>query len=194
MWISRSPFSLMSASYFLDPPQDRWPGIHVSDVIKHLNSRKYKDNNDDSLMAMGRVWEANIRPWIEAECGKSGAKFIPSIQIRNKETGLVGNLDGMIEIMTIPSAAVECKFTTKDKLEIESEWAWLTQIKTYCYMLGVGMCWLVVLRLGRNPRGNPRAETTLNILTFTREEIEENWQMMVNGVEDLKTRSSYGNA
>jgi hypothetical protein len=159
----------------------RTPGTHVSDIIRHIDKamNKEKDNkfteDDLELFAIiGRMWEAQI----------SKAMLKPPRYERIGEIECDGIIMSPDSIDTVEWSLQEFKVTWRSaRRTIESEFKWLTQVKAYCYALGmcrVSIYALYVCGTYQPPVPIPKAWDLL----FSPSELQDNWAMLLRNKEE----------
>lgn len=177
---------LSTVADLLDPPLPRDETLpHVTgllrlgqQILRGKNGDSTPSTHDRDLMAMGRIWEAVVRPDIHRRAAELGMQFQPQVILR--ADNIIGSLDGLIEIVSpsgpISLAVVECKLRFA-RIDDPRGSNWMDQVRAYCHMAGVVTAWMPVLYL---PRGEPGAEYRLHKLNFTQQEIGETWEMLRN--------------
>jgi len=181
------PHALESIANSFDPPQNRMPGWHVTDLKKAADAIAKKqdvpnggwewEGDTSGLMAWGRMWEASVRYWVMDYTGRMGFKVTFSDVIEADD--IIGNLDGMVYSNTGEGIAiVEMKATTTKDTDPLTKPNWISQAKAYCHMAGVNQVWFIVLHMPRT--GAPEAKVYQHIITFEDWEIMENWQMLLS--------------
>jgi len=175
----------------LDPPQDRKPGYHVTDLMYAARTladgkqvvKKGPIVDNTGMMSLGRLWEAACRPWTEAYCKRLGLEYQHSVE--RIEDGILANLDGVaVNGGGRTAAVIEAKCTTSVKnADPTQNWYWMQQVKAYCYIEGVNQVWFTLLYLPR--AAAPMALSGVHVVTFNQTEIGETWQMLVNTRDHL---------
>lgn len=167
-----------------DPPQPRDNSqVHVSDLInkaaKVVGLPSYSDAEPTAaqrnIMALGRLWEAMVRPMIQDLAIKEGLEF--EAQRTCEVDRVVGSLDGVLRGTEGLHAVVETKSRWAESGDPTENWRWMAQVKAYCFMVVCTRVWMPVLYLPR--RGPPNAEFVLHKLEFAPHELAENWQMLM---------------
>jgi len=190
------PHTLESIVDPFDPPQNRKPGWHVTDLKKaadaiakgqEVPNGGWEFTGDTSgLMSWGRMWEAVVRDWLDQKCLDMGMLFLPPEPYSPgiEEDGIIANLDGEIHSFNgIRIAVAEMKATTTADTNPLLKPNWMCQTKAYCHMAGVNQVWFIVLHMPR--RGAPEARVYQHIVTFEDWELAENWNMLISTKEYL---------
>jgi len=173
--------SLPSIADILDPPQTRKSGYHITSLISaaismsKLETPEPDGDIDDTtgMMALGRIWEAASRPYLNSYFESLGLYYEPSIEW--EKDGIIGNLDGLV-LADTPVGVVETKLTTRRNPDPTTNYKWLSQAKSYCYIAGVPLAWFLVLHIPRS--GPPTATPYLYTIQFSDQELEEIWGML----------------
>jgi len=201
------PHQLSDIIDCFDPPQNRKPGWHVTDLYYaaeaiskgKLDGFVHEKLNvpwvDDSGMpSWGRMWEGAVRDWVDKKTLDMGLLFLPPEPNSPGMVvdGIIANLDGQIicgDPLTYDDehnvAVVEMKATTGSNSPFD-HLNWIAQTKAYCHMIGVNQVWFIVLHMPR--RGAPTAKVYQHIVTFEDWEITENWQMLISTKEYLESK------
>lgn len=176
---------LMEVAEIIDPSKPRSEGHHVSELIttaeKVSGKKTYYDKEPDAqslgIMAMGRIWEAIVRPYLETRVQVWGYDSI-IFGLELEKDGIYGSLDGaFIGQSQTALSEMKCRFSgPRDDFPL-GHWRYMTQIKTYCKMLDTTKACMPVLHIENRP---PRCTFILYWIEFEAHEIEENWQMMLN--------------
>jgi len=170
-----------------DPPGYRDESVvHVSDLVSRaatlVGLPSYSSETTEAqrnIMALGRLWEAMVRPTVKELAESEGLQFCPKEpRVMN---GVVGSLDGTLIKKGEPAsrtyAVVETKSRWTDSGDPRDNFRWMAQVKAYCWMSMCTRAWMPVLYLPR--RGPPNAEFVLHKLEFLPHELAENWQMLI---------------
>ena len=169
-----------------DPPGYRDESVvHVSDLVSRaatlVGLPSYSSETTEAqrnIMALGRLWEAMVRPTVKELAELEGLQFIPTVpRVMND---VVGSLDGILVEEGAPDVAcavVETKSRWTSSGDPTSNWRWMAQVKAYCFMSMCTRAWMPVLYLPR--KGPPNAEFVLHRLEFLPHELAENWQMLM---------------
>ena len=194
--IKSDQIDLNLAADLADPPQPRDHGkLHVSDLINEVarlsGYRKYYYGNEPSpqgwnIMAMGRLWEAMVRPAVQARATEQGVFF--RSQLIKEVDGIVGSLDGGLTTLDLTRwlAVIEIKTRWTSTGDPCEHWRWMVQGMAYCWMLQVRKLWMPVLYFPRG--GGPNVEFWLHEIEFEPMELVENWQLLLNAKKSLEAR------
>lgn len=190
----------------LPPSPGRSEGVHVSQVIRDLALRmkvldaKWAGNIEDSdttLMQVGIGWEDYLakyqHPEIEfhpGEAEKDGILMSPD------GVSLVDDEDYADLIGFDPGFWIlhEFKFTRKSsrdfkeslRLRAKKCLMWLWQIEAYCYALDTLVAKLHVMFInGDYDREKGHPEYKIYRITFTQDELEENWEMLKSHAQTM---------
>lgn len=162
--------------------------IHLSDIAKYIDykmgfSKPIKAVDWDLVLAaeIGFLWEDVLSD----AYGVNYATRVGEIE----RDGIVCSPDGVgiFEESVTFSLAVneEYKATWKSlKNPPEDNWYWMCQFKSYCYVIGVNVTILRVLYINGDYRGSGPTYRVFKI-TYTDQELEENWQMIVNHRDEM---------
>jgi hypothetical protein len=177
-------FELDDVADLADPPLPRDNSrVHVSSLVnraaKLVGLPSYSDEEPTraqrNIMALGRLWEAMVRPAVESLAGGEGLEF--QAQGVWEVDDVIGSLDGILVESGLTYAVVEIKTRWSNAGDPRDNWRWMAQVKGYCFMAMCRRAWMPVLYLPR--RGPPDAEFQLHKLEFQPHELAENWQMLM---------------
>jgi hypothetical protein len=156
----------------------RSPLPHVTQIIRSIGEqlqlvRTYNEPAPGILAEPGFIWEDVLSlAWATRHAVR------PEEVVR----GLIacspdGILNGRLQ---------EYKFTwASSKKPPEDNWAWMAQIKAYCYVLGFQECDLYVLYINGDYSFRPfRPHYRHYEIAFTEEELKSNWDMIANHFAD----------
>lgn len=161
--------------------QERTPGVHVSGVLRHIREQlgEPSDFSEDDLgkfAVVGRLWEAQL----------AAAMFPPPRYQRVGEIeldGIIGSPDCYdFEDIAVGEFKVTWRSAKRDIHEFRYYWR---QIKSYCHMLECQRAFLVVFYICGNWQPPVPICRRYNA-TFTKLELEENWQMILNNARELR--------
>ena len=169
---------LLTLQDLVDTPEStRSPGLHlsaiISDLMMDLDPKKYGGEMDWNRVESGVTFERLLE---KALISRNPLLIRPG---EFSKDGIACSPDGLNRL---DGSIVEYKFTWKSSrypITDDRFWAWLVQIKGYCYVLGTTRATLYVLFVNGNytnfsPILKPWA------LEFTPEELSDNWAMLVN--------------
>ncbi|MDD4984380.1 MAG: hypothetical protein PHQ43_01125 [Dehalococcoidales bacterium] len=101
--------------------------------------------------------------------------------------GVIGSPDGLLcEDGDMVLEEYKATLMSSNKVPAEN-WAWMVQVKGYCYMLGVSRAIMRVLYLrGDYTSGVP--EYAVWEFVFSERELAENWTAILNAKRDMESR------
>ena len=157
----------------------RTAGIHVSGIIRNIKSALSKESGFDEtalewFAIVGRLWE---RIMAEALFTPPQFERVGEIEMDN----IIGSPDA---IDTASWSVAEFKVTWKserDFAESQRFREYLWQVKSYCNMLGMVRCRLIVFFVCGNWRPPIPMAKEYDLL-FTPQELAENWLMMQRNI------------
>ncbi len=156
---------------------------HVSDLIDI--AKPYTGPHFDGLGDLGLLWELALRPWCRQYAEENGFLYFPGTIVQERE-GVLGSLDGfMMDSTTTTGAGAYRPIVVDTKMRFskkEMQFKDRSQMKAYCYMLGMG-CNTAILPVGRMISRPLSFSIELVTMTFTEIEIEENWRMLMSAKE-----------
>jgi len=189
--VSTSPYIPLGSG------EPRSKGLHLTDVIRSIQEElgwayKGKGFQDrDLTMDLGFVWEETLsRAWADRH----------PVVIRPGEVekdGIIGSPDGLGpnpgllneegNIIIKPSKKIiahEYKLTWKSaNKRIVDDWYYMTQGKSYCYMMGVDTClWHVGYLMGDYKGSGPLYRQCY--VRFEEQELWANWEMIINHAKE----------
>lgn len=160
--------------------------IHLSDVAKYIEYKmQFGPANaiDWDMMAaaeVGFLWEDAL----SLALANRYAARLGEIE----KDGIVGSPDGLNVHDPFFQSELhneEYKATWRSvKKTPQDIWYWLTQFKSYCYMLGVDVTICRVLYLNGDYKGSGPIPMVYG-LKFTPEELEENWAMILRHRDEM---------
>jgi len=165
--------------------EERKPGHHVSSLITDIMDKTgmFKPTPIDDMaklrMMMGFVWEDIIGDYLSIRANEIN-------QLPLCMDGIYGTPDALNldENQEEGGLLLEFKATWKSEDKaIRDSWRWMTQIKSYLYMLGMTKAKLRILHVNYYPR------TRTYMLDFTWQEVAETWQMLLNHKAALEMKS-----
>jgi len=199
MKITHKEYSLAVVADSLDPPQIRKDTWHVTNLIAEglaisQGKRAAPFTGDDSgLMAMGRIWEPSVKPWLTEYCSYLGYTVEYATQDKPLETWLDGNILGNMDAKVWDGdrlvAIVDMKFTTGNP-DFTQKHQNMHQFKAYCYSEEVKEFWILILYVPH--KGKPEARFYVDMLEFEQEELDATWQLITDTRTYLeKIRTSF---
>ncbi len=165
----------------------RSEGVHASDIygslFKALDPKRYDYGDapmNGELMSLGSAWEVQFEKILILNGVKAhrppelmspeGIAYSPDLIIE-------GN-DGVMRLGEIKLTSMgldDCP--TEESTDLPEKFAkYLCQMKLYAYWLGLNEGWLAVMSI-RKPY---KPELRIFELTWTDQELQENWRMCVN--------------
>ena len=172
---------------------------HLTEVIKYVQfclGTDYKGKGFDNkalTMDVGFLWERTLeRTWGDAMALRIGEVECDDI---------LGSPDGLTEDDDIHDTAgklvvtgthepclEEYKFTWKSAKKSPTEdWYYMTQIKSYCHMIGVNICVMRILYIMGDYKGSGPIYRVCRIV-FEEEELTTNWGMILKYAEDMRNK------
>jgi hypothetical protein len=154
---------------------ERSPGLHLSSIIKDLNKTLGRSKEGSGwdmgpTCAVGLLWEEILSTHFAEALGDR----IGEVEL----DGVAMTPDGFIVDEWV-LAEHKATWRSSTKHSVGDIWDWMTQIKAYCYALNTHRCLLRVLWVVGDYRGSgPQYQCFL--LTFTDNELMDNWQMLMN--------------
>ena len=166
---------------------ERSPGLHLSDVIREIGQElgmvpKDGENSGWDLPLAGEVgflWEDVLGSVLGYRAGTRPGEVVVD--------GIAGSPDGIEWESTGKPILAEYKATWKSVRngDPSDNWKWMVQVKGYCYMISKAYnlhCNRVRFRVlhinGDYKPPSPKYREWL--LTFTKRELQENWDMILN--------------
>lgn len=158
--------------------------LHVSTIIRYVETKlglaTVADWNLNVAAEVGFLWEDVL-----------SATFAARMAARLEEVekdGIVGSPDGL-NVYEGELVNEEYKCTWRSMLRaIEDNWYYMTQFKSYCYMLGVYTTIARVLYLFGDWRDNKGPQYRVYKIDFTETELKENWDMILNHSAFMKEK------
>ena len=169
-------------SKILSPEEGRYvrsSGLHLTDIIQGIaddtgRSKKRSDLGESELenyRAVGFCWERvleNVLSGIDEKLWRPGEVSMDGISCTP---------DGVSMGDDLVLEEFKCTWTSSKK-SVEDRWQWWTQIKAYCHVLGLCRARLRVLYINGN-WSPPIPRVRMYEAGFTPQELDENWQMLV---------------
>lgn len=155
------------------------PGvIHLTDVIYSLEKAmgwEYKGHWGEANLTFecGFIWEDVLEQvLIERNAVRPGEVWCDDI---------VGSPDGMAPDPKgeVPIVLEEYKWTWKSSKQlVVDNWRYLTQVKSYCHMMGLNVVVMRIIHIMGNYKGGGPEYKVIRI-EFTDAELIENWNMIL---------------
>lgn len=193
MEIQQVKYPVATVADALDPPQIRKGGWHMTTLIyeglalaKGQRRTPYDAADEHGLMALGRIWEAVARPWLEEYCNLLGYTVQFPTQEEPLETwceDILGNMDGIIWDGERKVAIVDMKMTTGNP-DMTQKPNYMHQFKAYCYSEGVSEFWCLILHIPK--RGAPGAHFYHDIYHYSEAEKQATWSLITNAKRILE--------
>ncbi len=148
-----------------------------------LTADREIDNNTLMQFEKGWLWEAAL----SRAFGEKAALRWGEIQL----DGIIGSPDGVKIIYdgnNNPKDTIleeyKCTAASADKSPADM-WTWLMQVKGYCKMLGVVKCIFRALH-HMDIMWNPDKCYRVWEIVFTQEELDENWEAVLNHAKTMR--------
>ena len=163
----------------------RSEGVHVSNTIRkigfdlgYLKPEYLGAEMDVPRVSLGCAWEDWVFPRQHPE-----TLYHPGEIIKD---GIAMTCDGLAWFDSDKKRVEECKLTWKSMkraLDLEAEWMWLSQTKSYCWGWETQYARYCIYWINGNYKygtdeGKPQYR--LYDLEFTYKELKDNWQMIKN--------------
>jgi hypothetical protein len=153
---------------------------HVSNLIESSKSISRGDNTyheyegePSGIMSMGRIWESAVDCYLFDYAAQRDGFYSPNIeQIKDD---ILGSLDGMMYLPGVGTPVCETKLRFTQSSEILGKH--LQQIRAYCHLLDTDLACYISGHISSNP---PTARAEMRIIRFTKQSIQENWEMLVH--------------
>lgn len=171
----------------------RTPGLHESDVIHWIDdklgiSRKNKSPIDTDLWEqagpIGFLWEDLFSSML-ASRAVVGKDLIRGLELDCD--GILMSPDG-VDVVADDGLGEgwEFKFTWMSSNTLPHDvWRWMAQIKNYAKATGI-MTWNMAVLYCCGTYRPPAPVLVGERITFTAQDIEENWRMMMNAIEPMQ--------
>ena len=187
------------------PPRSK--GIHVSELIQSIaiNTGKLKTKNNKldhgARFNLDKVIDEENFPLpmaigcsVEDYLSRQYPKMLYHIgemeldDIYMSPDGVTIPDDGSFDFSLGSGIVEEIKTTWKSaRKPIEAQWTWLAQVKSYCKALPTLCARLHVVYINGDydyNRPGPPPQYIIYSLQFTQEELDDNWQMILNEKAD----------
>jgi len=178
----------------------RSPGLHLTDVIKDLMvvsglNKKNEANtwSRQPTMNAGFIWEEVIfTHWEEtlsAALAKLMGRKLSWYQTGELECGGIHLTPDGLDVSNTPWILQEAKCTWKSaKNSPVDNWSYIVQAKAYCMALNIDRVMFHILHLMGDYKGSGPIYKPWLIL-FQPHEIAENWEMIMNHAEYMRSRA-----
>ena len=197
MRVTRKEYSLAVVANVFDPPQVRKPGFHITNLIAEglaiaAGKRATPFTGDDSgLMAMGRIWEPSVKPWLTEYAGYLGYTVEYATRDKPLETWIGGNILGNMDAKVWEGdrlvAIVDMKFTTGNP-DFTQKHQNMHQFKPYCYSEEVTEFWILILHIPH--KGKPEARIYVDVLEFEQEELDATHKFILDTREYVENHDN----
>lgn len=169
--------TLTLSDLIVKEPSVRSPGLHLSDILqsilKGLDPKKYSQAMDWNRVDSGTTFERVLERELMARN--------PNL-VRPGEFSLNGIACSPDGFDPVDRVVEEYKWTWKSAkypLTDDRYWPWLVQIKGYCHVTGTTRARLRVFFVNGDYQSfTPELRSWL--LTFTEQELRDNWLMLLN--------------
>ena len=159
----------------------REPGIHVSDIIKFMKERLGYDKNRAGGWDLETTWRIGLL-FEEALALAFQDANAPSIGAFLKD-GIWLTPDGY-DPRERKIHEYKVTWRSLSKFAPEDDFAYQTQIKSYCHAVGVNKAVLWVLFLMGDYKGTGPKLLQFD-LEYSQHELESNWQMLINNAKAM---------
>lgn len=173
----------------LEPKTDRSPGLHGSDLIKHVLMHW------DPKRFGGEVTEETRQAWLVgfafeemvgaalARIASRGSKDITQLEIEKE--GVYWTIDCFDFSTWRVREYKSTEMSSKWPLNNYRFWHWVIQVKAYCYVADTKEAELYALFM-RGDYKEKRKDLKGWLLRFSERELEENWVMLMNAKRDIE--------
>jgi hypothetical protein len=169
-------FIEIESEFPLTGPGDRTTErLHLSDIYSDLENSLFPktsnaDMNNPLWGEVGFLWEGVLSRSLADHCSPRPGEV--------ELDGVVGSPDGY-DPETGMLDEYKCTWKSIKNAHPENVWKWQVQVKGYCKMLGVTTVRFHILYLMGDYRGSGPLYRSY-VFSYTQQEIDENWQMVVN--------------
>ena len=177
MKVTDCPWDI-TATDFSEDTHNRTEGLHLGTILTDIEKVLFPPKANwtgEQAMAVGFLWENILASTILKSLVDKGLLVRPG---EICEDGIYMTPDGWE-----PEGRVlhEYKATWKScAREIESNWRYMTQVKSYCRGMATNKAKMYVLYLLGNYRDIRQPVTKCYDLEFTQRELDDNWKMITN--------------
>jgi hypothetical protein len=161
--------------------------LHVSDIYKSINQeldpKRFNDDDGPNMekMEVGLLFESILEEALARKYGTLRPGEIENDGVLMSPDGFNPDAEALEEFK---ATWMSCRYGIVDELfgmPLQKFQHWFWQIKAYCLALGLHRAILTVLFVNgdydRKTGSNPQLKRYE--MTFTDEELEENWQMLL---------------
>jgi len=168
----------------MEQTKSRSPGLHLSDVIHNMDVTLLKTQEtaiDEGTLFQfekGYLWETAL----SRAFGEKVAQRIGELTL----DGIIMSPDGVSyeEDGTFILEEYKCTALSADRSP-SAMWKWLMQVKGYCKAIGTTKCIFRILHHVDITR-NPDKCYAVWEMVFTQNEIDENWEAILNHAKTMK--------
>lgn len=156
------------------PDIDRSKGLHLTDIIKDIMVTSGMMEDGGPFMPnlrteMGFIWEDLISAVLRERT--------PCRPGEISLDGIAMSPDGFDwEGWILWEYKATWKSSNRSPLD---DWRWMAQVKSYCKGMGCTQCKMWVLYVNGDYKGQGPSSQLFTI-DFTQQEIDENWEMIIN--------------
>ena len=166
----------------IHPPRSE--GFHLSTVLDYIEntlgigkSGRVFTEEDKLYAELGFLWEGVLRER-DFDLLDPSQVYIGEFEL----DGIIGSPDG-VDLINEVVYEYKCTWKSPKKHPIETETRWLWQVKSYCKMVGYSTVVFRVLYINGDYSPIRPIYHTYHI-TFTQEELDENWNMVLTNARD----------
>ncbi len=158
--------------------------FHVTNLIESAKSITQGDVSYrefqgpiPGIMSFGRIWETAVDHYLLDYSTKYGGVYSPDVE--REQDDIIASLDG---IMLLPSLGLDyhgwlvCETKLRFSVSDEIPMKHLQQVRAYCYLANTDLVCYVSGHIGARP---PVVQAQLRVIRFTRQSINETWEMLV---------------
>ena len=132
------------------------------------------------IMSMGRIWEHAADAYMSQWAKDRGGLYIPNVTCIGDD--VVCSLDGLVRLPAVWHVVeIKLRFTASTDIPLKHR----QQVMAYCHAACVDSALYVDLHVTSGP---PTASAFIRRLSFTKQEIAENWQMIVSTKQFLEAQ------
>lgn len=184
MILTEIPVPYIPSYEFSEDNQTRTPGLHLSDVLDHiqlhLGTKPESDWDLNTAAVPGFLAERMLTDQLLKVRVDAGKLIRPGEITKD---GIIMTPDGFnLDTWSLEEWKCTWRSMNKDIREFHRYW-W--QIKSYCYALGTREGYLRVLYLNGAYGANLSPEWKWWSYKFTEQELQENWEMVRNHAKEL---------